>query len=181
MTSQRRRTPTTRRISDQWLQYVRGTAVESAANTFTEVTVALPVVVAEGFVIEAHLVEFFLPSIRAADLKATDDVLTMSCQLTKSSQSAIIRLDDPDYIYGFQGDFYSIDIQTAEVVPAIRIMRQGAINWQFPEPILLPFSQIFFGVDTGGGSVAERYSFRIGYKTIRLTTRQLPELIQAVS
>jgi len=181
MTSQRRRAPTTRRISDQWLQYIRGRSTETGAATFSEITVNLPVVVAEGFVIEAHLVEFELPQIRPADLKATDDLVTMHCQLTKSSQSGVINISNPDYIYGNAVDYHSIDIQTAEVIPTNPVIRIGALNWQFPEPILLPFEQIYFSFSTVGGSVAEAYAFRIGYKTIRLTTRQLPELIQAVT
>jgi len=181
MTTQRRRTPTTRRISDQWLQYVRGNVTESAAATFAQSTVNLPVVVAEGFVIEAHLVEFDLPSVTAADLIATDDQLIYSCQLTKSSETAIVAIDDPSLIYGFGIEYDAIDIQTAEKVPVLVHARRGALNWQFPEPILLPFEQIYFSALTSGGSVAKDYRFRIGYKTIKLTTRQLPELIQAVT
>jgi len=181
LTTQRRRAPTTRRISDQWLQYIRGTVLESAAATFTETNVALPVVVSEGFVIEAHLVEFQPGSFTLADLKATDDTWNVNLQLTKSSQSAIIRIDDPDLIYSYQMEYHSIDLQTAEGIPIFTYPRAGALNWQFPEPILLPFSEIFFGIQYSGGSVVNRGSFRIGYKTVRLTTRQLPELIQAVT
>lgn len=181
MTTQRRRAPTTRRISDQWLQYIRGTVQESGINTFTQVSVALPVVVAEGFVIEAHLVEFMLPPVVPADFIATDDQIQMAVQLTKASQASLVTLSDPDYIYGHLVDAHTVDVQTAEKAPVWDNHRLGALNWQFPEPILLPFSEIFFGARSQGFSSVGNYHFRIGYKTVRLTTRQLPELIQAVT
>jgi len=183
MTTQRRRRTTinTRAISDQWLQYVRGSLAESAAATFTQSTINLPVVVGQGLVIEAHLVEFQLDSVTPADLTATDDSVRYSCQLTKASQTGLISLADPNYIYGLDREYQTIDIQTAEKAPVLTHDRLGSLNWQFPEPILLPFEQIFFGVQTNGGSAAKTYRFRIGYKTVRLSTRQLPELIQAVT
>lgn len=181
MTTQRRRAPTTRRISDQWLQYVRSSVTESAANTFTEAQINLPVVVAEGFVIEAHLVEFQIPGPDLAALQATDDNASVSVQLTKATQSAIVPLSDPDYIYGHQLQWLSPAARTAEKAPVLPIQLFGALNWQFPEPILLPFEQIHLGAVSFGLASAQTYRVRIGYKTVRLTTRQLPELIQAVT
>ena len=181
MTTQRRRQATTRRISDQWLQYIRGGQTMTAANTFTELSVALPVVVAEGFVIEAHLIEFDIPLPLVADLGETDDTATITCQLTKASQSQLIQMDDADYIYGMRRTYLTPNARTSEQAPVFAADSMGSMNWQFPEPILLPFTTISFGMDTDGVAFPPRFRFRIGYKTIRLTTRQLPELIQAVT
>lgn len=153
----------------------------SAANTFTEVALNLPVVVAEGFVIEAHLVEFELPALVASDLGETDDTMNQQLQLTKATQTSIVGINDPDYIYGAAFMALTPNARTAEQAPVLWVHRSGALNWQFPEPILLPFTQIFFAYATTGVAVAAGAAVRIGYKTIRLTTRQLPELLQAVT
>lgn len=181
MTTQRRRPARTRRISDQWLQYVRGSVTLSAANTFSESTVNLPVVVAEGFVIEAHLVEFEMPAMVVADLGETDELVQFLVALTKATQTSVPNIADPNYIYGYAFDLVTPNARTAEQAPVAKHERSGSLFWQFPEPILLPFEQIFFGANTGGVAAAPTFRFRIGYKTIRLTTRQLPELIQAVT
>ena len=178
MTTPRRRAG---RISDQWLQYVRSIVTESAAATFTEVTVNLPVVVAQGFVIEAHSIELDIDALTFADLKATDDTLIYAAQVTKASQTAMLSLDNPSLIYAHSIEYASIDIQTAEKSPVLIHERIGQKEWQFADPILLPFEQIFFAMQTSGGSVVKSTRMRIGYKTLQLTTRQLPELLQAVT
>ena len=154
----------------------------TTANVFREVSVNLPVVVGEGFVIEAHLIEFDVPQIEVADLKATDDAIQHSMQLTKASQSAMVQLDDPDLIAGFHVTYLSVDIQTAEVIPAIPNVKKGAALHDFRDnPILLPFEQIYFGVISDGAAAARTYRFRFLYKTVKLTTTQLVELVQAIT
>jgi len=184
MTTQRRRRSSQRvgRISDQWLQYVRGRVTLSAANTFTEVTINLPVVVSTGLVIEAHLVEFDYPLIvPSADLGDTDDTMTLEIQLTKASQTTMLRNDNPDLIYGVVRQFMTPNARTAEQAPVLMHHKAGELNWQFPEPILLPFAQIFLGANTTNVATAPTFTVRIGYKTVQLSTRQLPELLQAVT
>lgn len=172
---------TTRRITDQWLQYIRGQVALSTANTFTQVTIPLPVVVSEGLVIQAHLIEFELPAVTIADISATDDNLVHRCQITRTSQTGPIGLLNPDLIYGITEEFEAPAARTAEGKPVVYHIRQGELNKVFADPILLPFSQIFFGGTTAGASQADSFNFRIGYKTIKLRTNQLAELIQAVS
>ena len=181
MTTQRRRASTRGRISDQWVQYVRGQVTLSAADAFTQVVVNLPVVVGQGFVIEAHGIEFGLPQLINADLLATDDRVLYQLQLTKSSQASVAPVDDPNYIAGYTVEYISFDLQTAEKVPVLIHHRQGQINWSFPEPVLLPFEQIFFSALTSGARQPAVFRFRLAYKTLQLTTRQLPELLQAVT
>jgi len=181
-TQRRRRPPQSQRISDQWLQYVRASVTLSGANTFTQATINLPVVVSQGFVLEAHIVEFSVPGIIVAtDLGDTDDNTQLVVQLTKASQSAIIQIDNPDYIYGYNEEFLTPNARTAEQAPVLHHTLNGGLNWQFPEPILLPFEQIFLGANSAGVAVAPTFRCRIGYKTVRLSTRQLPEMIQAVT
>jgi len=181
VTQRRRRTVQARAISDQWLQYIRGTVTLSAANTFTQITVALPVIVGQGMVIEAHLIEFALPPAQLADFGETDDQATFNAQLAKSSQTAIITLDNPDLIYGITDEYSTWNARTAEQAPVLHRLRRGGLNWQFPEPILLPFENIYFGCNTSGVAAAPDFQFRLGYKTVRLSPRQLPEMIQAIT
>lgn len=172
---------TRRGIRDEWVQYVRGTITESGANTYTEATVNMPVVVAQGFVLEVHTIEFTIPPLVAADVIATSASVRRRCQLTKSSQSALISIDGPNLIASHDLQTLSADIQTAEEHSGVNTLLMGRLLHAFEEPILLPFEQIYFAAHSAGYGAAAVYTFRIGYKTVKLSTRQLPELVQAVT
>lgn len=168
-------------LRDEWLQYSRASLAESAAGTFTELTINLPVVVSQGFVIEAHSIEFEMPAITAADLTATDDEVTQYAALTKSSQTGSIRLANPDTIFAYQRQFLTVDIQTAEKAPVVVNDQIGALRYNLPEPVLIPFEQIYFGIHELNGSAVKTFGFRLGYKTVKLATNQLVELLQAAT
>lgn len=170
-----------RAMSDQWMQYIRGRVLESAANTWTQTTVNMPVVVGQGYVVEMYSLEIQTPTFATSELSATDDITTQTCQLSKSSQTALLTLDNPDVIAIFARDVRSVAARTAEKAPIFAYQYVGKLNVDFPEPILLPFEQIYFGARTEGGAAAGTYYFRIGFKTVRLATNQLVELLQAVT
>lgn len=170
-----------RAMSDQWMQYVRGRVLESAANTFTQTTVNMPVVVGQAYVVEMYSLEIQTPTLATSEISATDDITTQTCQLTKSSQTALLTLDNPDLIAMFARDVRTPAARTAEKAPVFAYDYAGGLNQVFPEPILLPFEQIYFGARTEQGAAAGTYYFRIGFKTVRLATNQLVELLQAVT
>lgn len=169
-------------LTDQWMQYIRGNVAESAANTFTQVTINMPVVVAKGLVVQAHSIEWSIPGPDAAgEISATDDQLRQRCQLTKTSQTTILALDDPNLISAYDVDYWAPAARTAEGKPVLPATHVGNLYMHFPEPILLPFEQIFFAAQGTGEGEVHTYRFRLGFTTVQLATSQLVELIQAVT
>lgn len=176
----RRRAAQSRGISDQWLQYVRGVVTETGANTFTQTTINMPVVVGQGYVVQMHSLEWQLPTPAVGEVSATDDELSYYCQLTKSSKSAAIDLDDPDLIAAFQRQHLGPSARTAEKSPVMVTIRNGQLVTVYDPPILLPFEQIFFAAVGTGEAAARAYRFRMGITTLKLSTTQIVELVQAV-
>jgi len=170
-----------RGAQDIYMQYIRGQVTESGNSAFSQVTVALPVVISQGFVIQMHEVEFNAPAVTAADLIATDDFTTHGLQLTKSSQTAQIDIDDPNFIAGYLFDRQTIDLQTAEKSPVLEVPRHGALKQVFTMPILLPFEQIYFNVKQANVTATSTLRFRLGYTSIKLSSRQIVEIVQAIT
>lgn len=166
---------------DQWMQYIRGSVLESAAATFTENTISLPVVVSQGLVVEIWSIEWELPTLGIADISATDDIAEHRVQLTKASKTAILRLDDPDLIAAHHLKLYSPSARTAEKGSPTTVGAMGLVVHNFPQPVLLPFEQIYLSAATAGGGSAYRYNVRLGFTTVKISTRQVVELIQAVT
>lgn len=167
---------------DQYLQYIRGTVVESAINTYTESTINMPVVVGQGYVALMHTMEWEVSTeIAIADISATDDIFKLRAQLTKSTQSSLLRLDDPNVIEKFDLQIYSPSARTSEKGSPLLWQPMGAWCKTFDVPVLLPYEQIFLGAQSQGGSIVYRYNFRVGITMVKLGTTQLVELVQAIT
>lgn len=181
MTTRGRSRRTTTTIRDQWIQYLRASVTETAANTFTQTTINSPVVLSQGYVIEMHTLEFDHDVAAVGELSATDDELVHRVQLTKTSQTALLRVNNPDLIANWFEQYLSPAARTAEKAPVWSKTYSGQRLWTFTQPVLLPFDELFLSMQGAGEAAARQSTMRLGFKTVRLGTQQLVELIQSIT
>ncbi len=148
-----------------FLEFLRGRVTETAANTFTEVEITTPASRTESLAMLIHQVKF------ATSMPDTEDAQqnTVETQLTKTTQSAIINIDNDAQI-----DAHTI-IEAAGVVQGslseyYRLETQGIGTWRHFHPaILYPRAGIFLGVQGTGNANARTGQIQIGYTLERVS------------
>lgn len=133
-----------------FLEFIRATVTLSAANTFTQVTIATPVGRASNLAMLIHSIE---TEVDGFDTPADQDQIEI--QLTKVSQTAMIRLADPNLIYR--------DTRQIGFVTSGSFMFKNEDRQEFRPPILYAQSNMYFGCKTAGQAAARRFDIRIGY------------------
>ena len=143
-------------------QLLGGRVVESAANTFTQATIAVPVNRVTGSsnfaqVIEALWVEFDLTGVEG--FNAINEGFV--CQLTQTSKTAIVLIDDADMIAK-----QSIEVQA--IVTSGGGIQQNIVRVNLTDmaghgPIIAT-PNVFFGISGLALAAVVTASFRMAYR-----------------
>ncbi|MBA7550082.1 hypothetical protein ES705_42588 [subsurface metagenome] len=143
-----------------FMEYIRGQLALSAANTFTEIVLQTPTSKTENMAMLIHSIEFE-PSYQI-DLTPAESSVNM--QVTRSTQSAIIMLIDPDLIAKTRSRFHLNAV-------ANWLTTSGERKQTFDPPLLYPRSQIYLGMSTVAFVSVISGACRIGY-TLEKVSRE---------
>ena len=145
------------------LEFLRGTVVEPSANTFTEAEISTPASRSEKLAMLVWYIEMDIevPTIEDAQNNSVQG------QLTSTSQTAMIRLDNPDLIWG------NLKRRQAGTV-------QGSLTEYYSEPVFKPTfvqfappflyakAEMFLQVLSTGEPSVHRVSVKVGYTLERV-------------
>ena len=146
------------------MEFVRGTVLESAANTYTVSEIPTPVSRTEKLAMLIWKIQIDLNTASLEDGQQN----SMQAQLTRNREGGMLRLDDPGLL---AGSFKVTEAGAAQgsLSEYLREYVDPPSSIQdFQPPFLFAKSEMFISAQGVGNSAALRASARVGYTLERI-------------
>jgi hypothetical protein len=163
--------------SSQILRYMRVVLTESAGSTFTEKTLDTQLSIERGVVMLIHQLEIsILPSAFSAVTADSNETFTM--QITRTSQSALIDIDDPDSIIRYAWEIRRMAAIGTDAGP-MYLYWKNPMFLHFPIPIPYAGANIFAAIQTTNAA-AQTGRLRIGYTLAEVSDKEFFRIANAI-
>lgn len=162
-------------------QFMNGKVIESAANTFTQAEISLPVVHDLGngkaLVVELLKVFYELSSVEPID----NTSVTLSAQITKDSQAAMILLENASCIFRVIKNLYLFD--TGATDATVTVQRTSGMHIHDytdgnGNGYLLGKTKIFLGIKGTAFVGANVFRVKLLYRMKQVSAQELIGIIQ---
>ncbi|MBA7550727.1 hypothetical protein ES705_43250 [subsurface metagenome] len=144
-----------------FMEFMRGSLAQSAANVFTEREVQTPTSKTETMAMLIHQIELRPARLIDSTPTAEDHI---AVQIAKAPQDSTDDIDNPDIIAYYMARTH-LDAVFNQMV------EKGYQEVKFDPPILYPKSTIYAGINTIGFAAPMTLNFRIGY-TLEKVSRE---------
>lgn len=161
------------------VRMARGRVTESAATIFTELEIDTQLSVDRGFIWLIHWIEFEFERLELLDSAAQGDFEEVFAQITKSTQTAIITLDDPDLVQKKSYQLARAATIGTDAGP-ISFLTESVSRIDYPIPVPYAGQGIFFGIQGTEGGGVHTIAARIGYTLQEVDDRTFYRIAQAL-
>lgn len=161
------------------VRMARGRVTESAGTVFTEIEVDTQLSADRGLIWLIHWIEFEFERLELLDAVAQGDLEEVFAQITKSTQTAIINLDDPDLV---QKKTYQLARAATIGTDAgpISFLTESVSRVHYPIPVPYAGQGIFVGLQGTEAGGTHTLAVRIGYTLKEVDDRTFYRIAQAL-
>jgi hypothetical protein len=153
---------------DEVIRFLRGSATETAASTFTQTSQDTQLSVERGVVMLIHWLELEFESIGLLSEVGAGLSETISAQFTRESKTALENIDSPDII-----EKYELNVVRAAAIGTdagpLWFNHTNPVRFDYPVPIVYASQSMFFAIQGTDAATAHTVSYRMGY-TLREVT-----------
>ena len=167
------------RVRDEFLNFLRGDLVESAAATFTQEEIDTNLSAERGVMMEIHSVEFQLKNLVNFDEVAAGGVEWVHVQLTRDSKTAVADISDADVIAAERRIVVRSPAIGTDAGP-LWFVSDEIVRFDFALPIPYVKPSIFFGLQASDATLTHRVHYRIGYTLRDISREEFLELLVAL-
>jgi len=164
---------------DDILRIARGSVTESAAATFTQLEIDTNLSVERGVIWLVHFIEFITQDLLFLNEVAASGSEALDCQLTKQTQTAILRGNDPDLI---QSHCQRVSRSAAIGTDTGPLYFKTFAEKRFDFPMAVPVASqsLFLGIIGTDASGVHRVDIRIGYSLRAVSDKFFFRVAQAL-
>lgn len=159
------------------MRFMRMQAIETAAGVFTEKSFDTQLSMHSLYIWLIHLIEVEL------DFSAIDDPTasaqeSLSYQITRSSQTAIVNIDDPDIIFRNKISIMRTAAIGTDAGPGYK-RTEGVRQFYYKPPIAYAGAAIFVSLKSTSSATKE-IRMRIGYTLKKVSEREFFSIANAI-
>jgi len=155
---------------EEILRLARVRVSESAAATFTQVSLDTQLSVDRGVIWMIHFIEFFFQNVELLGEVAAAGNEQIVCQITRESKTGIVTGNDSDVVQ-MEKIFASRSAAIGTDAGPLWLEGSGIRRYDFTVPLPYAAQNIYAGILGTDASAAHTVDIRIGY-TIRQVTDQ---------
>jgi hypothetical protein len=147
---------------DEIIRFLRGSAIESAASTFTQTSQDTQLSVERGVVMLIHWLELEFETIGLLSEVAANASEAITAQITRETETAIQNIDSTDVVLKYELNLVRAAAIGTDAGP-LWFQHTNPVRFDYPVPIVYASQNIFFGIQGTDGATPHSVSYRIGY------------------